>query len=110
MSVAPETRKGANLPMEVKIAISADGKIIDVVTLSHGESKGYGDKCDTEEYYDSFRGETADKIVVSKAPITGETSDPGAISGATYTANGYQKAVQRAFAAFEILNGGVSND
>lgn len=105
-----EYGSGKNLPMEIKVSISADGKIIDVITLSHGESQGYGDKCDTEEYYDTFRGETADKIVVSKSPVTGETTDPGAISGATYTANGYQKAIQRAFAAFELLNGGVSND
>lgn len=105
-----EYGSGKNLPMEIKVSISADGKIIDCLTLSHGESQGYGDKCDTEEYYATFRGATADKIVISKAPITGETTDPGAISGATYSANGYQKAVQRAFAAFEILNGGVSND
>ena len=105
-----EYGSGKNLPMEVKVSISSDGRIIDVITLSHGESQGYGDKCDTEEYYDTFRGETADKIVVSKSPVTGETTDPGAISGATYTANGYQKAIQRAFAAFELLNGGVSND
>ena len=105
-----EYSSGANLPMEIKVSISSDGRIIDVITLSHGESQGYGDKCDTEEYYATFRGATADKIVISKAPITGETTDPGAISGATYTANGYQKAIQRAFAAFELLNGGVSND
>ena len=105
-----EYGSGSNTPMTVKISISAEGRIIDTVTLSHAESQGYGDKCATEEYYGSWRGIGADEVVISKSPITAESTDPGAISNATYTANGYQKAVKRAFEAFELLNGGVRND
>ena len=100
-----EYSSGANAPIIVKVSISADGKIIDCRTLSHSESKGYGDACATEDYYDSWRGVGADEVIISSSPITGETTDPGAISGATYTSEGYQKAIKRAFEAFEILGG-----
>ena len=99
-----EYGSGKNLPISIKVSISADGKIIDILTVSHGESKGYGDKCATEEYYDSFRGAGADEVKISDNP-----TDPGVITGATYTSEGYQRAVKRAFAAFEILTGGVQN-
>ena len=101
-----EYSSGANAPIIVKVAISADGKIIDCRTLSHSESKGYGDACATEDYYDSWRGVGKDEVVISTSPITGDSTDPGAISGATYTSEGYQKAIKRAFEAFEILVGG----
>ena len=87
----------------LKVSISADGKIIDCLTVSHTESKGYGDACATEDYYNSWIGVSADKVVVSDSPVTGGTTDPGAISGATYTTNAYQKAVRAAFKAFELL-------
>jgi Na+-translocating ferredoxin:NAD+ oxidoreductase RnfG subunit len=105
-----EYSSGKNMPMTIKVAISADRKIIDVLTLEHDETKGYGDKCATEEYYDTLRGVSGDSVVISKAPVTADVTDPGAISGATYTTEGYQKAIKRAFEAFDILTGGDMND
>lgn len=93
----------------IKISVSAEGKIIDCLTESHAESKGYGDKCATEEYYSSWRGISADEVVISASPITPGVTDPGAISGATYTANGYQKTVKAIFAAFNLLTEGGNN-
>ena len=90
----------------IKVSVSADGKIIDCLTVSHTESKGYGDKCATEEYYDSWRGTGKDDVVISGAPITDSITDPGAITGATYTSNGYQKAIKAVFTAFELLTEG----
>ena len=100
-----EYSSGDNAPIIVKVAISADGKIIDCRTLSQSETKAYGDACATEDYYDSWRGVGADEVVISSSPITGENTDPGAISGATHTSKGYQQAIKRAFEAFEILGG-----
>ncbi len=96
------------VPIYISISISADGKIIDCVTTKQSESKGYGDVCGTDEYRDQWTGKTNDDIVVSKKPVNKDTTDVGAIAGATYTTVGYQKAVKAAFAAFEILteNGG----
>ena len=63
--------------------------------------KGYGDKSATEEYYEGWRGVGADDVKVGNSG-----ANPGVITGATYTAEGYQKAVKRAFDAFKILTGG----
>lgn len=90
----------------IKVSVSADGKILDCLTVSHSESKGYGDKCATEEYYESWRGVTADEVVISADGITAENTDPGAIAGATYTANGYQRAMKAIFKAFNTLTEG----
>lgn len=105
-----EYGSGQNLPIIIQVSISADGKIIDCLTLSHGESKNIGDKCATQEYYDTWIGVTADRVVISKEPITSDNTDPGAIAGATWTAQGYQRAIKRAFEAFHLLTGGNQND
>ena len=92
------------------VSISADGKIIDCVTVKHSESKGYGDACATDEYYDSWVGASGSDIKVSvTAPdymqdqIPTTSTDIGAIASATYTTYGYQKGVKAAFEAFELL-------
>lgn len=100
---------GTDTPIVIRVSISADGKIIDCQTVSHDESKGYGDKCATDAYYETFRGTESTDIVISQSPIKGDVTDPGAIAGATFTTQGYQKAIQRAFNAFEILTGGDQN-
>lgn len=85
------------------VCISPDGKIIDVVTTKQTESQGYGDACETDEYTEQFKGATADKIVVTPEGTSKDSTDLGIISGSTITSNGYQKALQQAFDAFELL-------
>jgi electron transport complex protein RnfG len=104
---------GKPQPIEIKLSVSADGKIIDCVTVKHSESKGYGDACATEDYYDSFKGKGDEDIKVSVSvpdymqdQIPNGTTDIGAISSATYTTYGYQKAVKAALAAYELLTEG----
>lgn len=106
---------GSGTVINVKLSISADGKIIDCLTVSHGESKGYGDACATEEYYEQYKGAGSDDIVISVTSpdyvmdqIPEGTTDKGAIASATYTTYGYQKAVKAAFEAYELIiaNGG----
>ena len=84
-------------------------KIIDVVTTSQSESKGYGDVCATEEYTDQFKGATSDKIVITPEGGSKDSQDLGAIAGSTITSNGYQRSLQQAFAAFKLLTEGGSN-
>ena len=104
---------GNGTSIKIKLSISADGKIIDCLTVSHSESKGFGDKCATEEYYNQYIGASSSDIVISvtapddhQAQIPSDSTDIGAISGATFTTYGYQKAVEAAFNAYEILTGG----
>ena len=96
----------------IKLSISADGKIIDVITADHAESKGIGDVCATEDYYDQYKRKGDSDIVISadKYPdhngtdyIPADSTDVGAIAGATYTTKGYQTAIKLAFAAFNYL-------
>jgi len=96
--------------MLIKIAISADGKIIDVLTLEHHETDGFGSVCASEEYYAQYRGRGNDEISVTvKTPdfhadqIPADNTDVGVIASSTFTTTGYQKAVKAAFGAFEIL-------
>lgn len=94
----------------IKISISADGKIIDVVTVSHQESKGYGDQCATDEYYDQYKDkENSDIVITVPSPdfhddqISSDCTDVGVIANSTFTTTGYQVAVKTAFEAFELL-------
>ena len=72
-----------------------DGKVIDCVTVSQGESKGYGDMCATEKFYGQFDGKTE-----------ADYGEIDAIAGATYTTDGYLKAIETAFESLRILEGG----
>ena len=100
--------------IEIALAISADGKITDVITLAHNESAGYGDACATEEYYEQYKGKGDSEInlTVNRYPehnedlIPEDTTDIGAISSATYTTYGYQSAIKAAFEAFKTLTEG----
>ena len=108
---------GNGATINIRLSISADGKIIDCLTVSHEESKGYGDVCATEDYYAQYRGASKDDINVTvKSPdahadqISPDNTDVGVIASATFTTYGYQKAVKAAFDAYEILTGGEAND
>ena len=79
----------------VRVSINPDGKIIDCLTVFEAETDGLGDACANESFYGQFDGKTE-----------GNYTEIDAISGATLTTNGYKQAIERAFAAFNILNGG----
>lgn len=78
----------------VKVALTADGKVINCVTLAQSETDGIGSVCADKEFYGQFNGkdETTYK-------------DIDAISGATLTTNGYKSAVSKAFEAVKIMEG-----
>ncbi len=104
-------------PIIIKLSISADGRIIDCMTVKQSETAGLGDACASDDYRDQWAGATNDDVtVVVGAPsyssdlIPEGSTDLGAISGATYTSQGYQKAVKAAFAAFELLTAEGGNE
>ena len=76
--------------------MTAQGQIIDCLTVSQKETDGIGSVCADESFYGQFVGKTEE---------TYEQID--AISGATMTTNGYKKAILRAFEAVKILEGGA---
>ena len=84
-------------PIVIKVSLTAEGMIIDTLTLSQNETDGIGSVCADEDFYGQFDGKTEADY---------DTID--AISGATVTTNGYKKAVQLAFNTVKALEGGVN--
>lgn len=79
----------------IRVSMTVEGKIIDTLTVSQSESKGFGDACADEKFYGQFDGKTE-----------ADYKSVDAIAGATMTTDGYLKAIERAFAAVKILEGG----
>ena len=79
----------------VRVSMTADGKIIDTLTVSQAETNGLGDACADEKFYGQFDGKTES-----------DYKEIDAIGGATLTTNGYLKAIERAFGALNTLKGG----
>ncbi len=80
----------------IRVAMTADGKIIDCFTVSEEETDGLGSACADEAFYSQFVGKTEADY---------ESID--AISGATLTTDGYKKAILRAFETVKLLEGGA---
>ena len=86
--------------IKVKVAISADGKIIDTATVYHSETADIGGVALTNpDFVDKFIGKTQQNY-----------SSVNNVSGATLTSKGYKEAIKHAFSAFEILTGGGSTE
>ena len=91
--------------IKLSVAISPDGRIIDVITTSRGtESDGYGAACEKDSYTEQFKGAGASDIVITPEHESSTSTDLGIISGSTVTSNGYQTALKNAFKAFDLLN------
>lgn len=83
--------------IEIRICLTPEGKILDVITTFQEESKGIGDACANEKFYGQFDGKTE-----------GNFKEIDAIGGATMTTNGYLEAIEVAFASMKILEGGAN--
>ena len=79
----------------IRVSMTADGRIIDCLTVSQAETNGIGSVCGDESFYGQFDGKTEETY-----------KEIDAISGATLTTNGYKTAILRAFEAVKILEGG----
>ena len=83
----------------IRVSMTADGKIIDCLTVSQAETDNIGSVCADESFYGQFIGKTE-----------ADYNEIDAISGATLTTNGYKKAIERAFASVKIFEGGAGNE
>lgn len=83
--------------IEIRICLTPEGKILDVITTFQEESEGIGDACANEKFYGQFDGKTE-----------GNYKEIDAIGGATMTTNGYLEAIETAFASVKILEGGAN--
>lgn len=79
----------------IRVSLTAEGKIIDCLTVSQSETANIGGACADESFYGQFDGKTEENY-----------KEIDAISGATLTTNGYKTAILRAFEAVKIFEGG----
>lgn len=76
----------------IKVALTADGKILDCKTISQSETDGMGSECANASFSSQFIGKTSSNY-----------DEIDGISGATMTTEGYKDAIAQAFKAVEIL-------
>ena len=86
---------GPKTPIVIRVSLTAEGKIIDCITVSQKESEKYGAVCGNESFYGQFDGKTEENY-----------NDIDAISGATVTTEAYKKAILEAFKTVNIIEGG----
>ena len=65
--------------IRIRVSLTAQGRIIDCLTVFQKETDGIGSACENESFYGQFDGKTEDTY-----------NDIDAISGATLTTNGYK--------------------
>ncbi len=80
--------------INIKVSVTADGKILACETISQKETDGIGSACADSSFYSQFNGNDETNY--------GEID---AISGATITTNGYKTGVSKVFEAVKILEG-----
>lgn len=78
----------------IKVALTAEGKIINCVTTKQAETDGIGSACADKEFYSQFNGKDETNY-----------KDIDAISGATITTNGYKTGIGKAIEAVKIMEG-----
>lgn len=83
--------------IKLKIALTADGKIISTLTTYENETDGIGDVCADPEYYEQFNGKTAEDYTKVEN-----------VGGATVTTSAYKTAVKKAFETLELIKGGAT--
>ena len=81
-------------PIEIKVAVTADGKIINCVTVYQNETEGLGSACADKSFYSQFNGRDESNY-----------KDIDGISGATLTTNGYKSGVGKALEAVKVMEG-----
>ena len=79
----------------IRVSVTAEGKIIDCLTLSQAETDGFGSACADESFYGQFDGKTE-----------ADYNNIAAISGATLTTYGYKTAISRVFGIVKIFEEG----
>ncbi len=78
----------------IKVALTADGKIINCVTTAQSETDGIGSACADKAFYSQFNGKDESSY-----------KDVDAISGATFTTNGYKTGIGKAIEAVKLMEG-----
>ena len=91
------TKKPSGEYIKIRVSLTADGTIIDCLTVSQAETENVGSACAEESFYGQFRGKTEKTY-----------TQVDAISRATITTDGYKNAIQNAFESVKIFEKGAT--
>lgn len=99
VAVATYTNMGYSGVIRAMVGFDTDGRIIDVVHLSHTETPGLGDKIEKgkSDWSDQFIGFDPGTANLS---VRKDGGDVDAITAATITARAYADAIDRAWQTF----------
>ena len=93
----------ASDPIILLVTVNAEGETIDLLAVSHSETGSFGGEKLEGGYYDEFF------VGKTEADCSGVDFDT-IKNGATVTSKGVQKAIANCFTAFNILEGGTTNE
>lgn len=89
--VAPGESKGYGGAIQMLVAVTPDGKVIDYKILKHNETPGLGDKAGEPKFSKQFTGKGAEDLEVVKIPTEKNIQ---ALTGATITSRAVVKGVK----------------
>jgi electron transport complex protein RnfG len=94
-TVAPDGYRG---PIELLVAVAADGSLLGVQVLRHNETPGLGDAFETREagWLEAFRGLSLERPPQHRWTVRKDGGDFAAFTGATITPRAIVKGVRRA--------------
>jgi electron transport complex protein RnfG len=94
-TIAPDGYRG---PIEMLVAIAADGRLIGVQVVRHRETPGLGDAFENRnaDWLPKFRGKSLENPPQQRWAVRADGGDFDAFTGATITPRAIVKAVRRA--------------
>jgi len=89
--------KGYGGPMQVMVGIGQDGKVIEIILLSHKETPGLGTKAANQEFLSQFLGKSGSFILKKDDP----SGNIDGVASATISSRAVVKAVGDALRIFK---------
>lgn len=102
--VVPATTKGYGGTIELLVAVSTDGSVMDFQILSANETPGLGSNASKDSFRSQFAGKTSDALTVVKDQTN--TENIQAMTGATITSTAVTKGVKEAVDEVNAYMGG----
>lgn len=98
-TVAPEGYRG---PIDLLVAIAADGSLLGVQVIRHNETPGLGDAFEHDDgsWLGKFRGKSLDRPAQQRWSVRRDGGDFDAFTGATITPRAIVKSVRQALEYF----------
>jgi electron transport complex protein RnfG len=102
--VVPSSSKGFEGHMQLLVAVSKDGTVVNYDIISHKETPGLGDKANQEPFKSQLIGKTIENLQVVKDPAQKDKIQ--AMTGATITSKAVTTAVKQAVEEVLQFTGG----